>query len=502
MKKILNYAAIGLMALSSVLVSCNPNDGNTDNPEKPVEGAEGTFVIASEKGSTATLSITTGDSWVVSKRATWFSVDPTKGQAGQQDLTVTAEQANEELEERITTFTLIINDGTSKPFYVVQRGVVSTVLSEADRFVLAGDQELTIPFYGTYAFADMNVSTDAEWLTFSQIVTTKEPELLMDSLTRSAYAEGNIVLTVNEANSEAVSRKAKITVEAGEQTFEINVFQQSEEAIVADFSKDFYKRAVFFKATGSWCGFCPQMTKALDIAQEAYPDRSYVASLYAQTGQEPSVLACGSDGVNLLRTLGFGGTYPTSYLNGYLGIPLMNNNNDYTITYNMCKDALKEAVTSEEYKAEVAIAAASKVDKGFIDLTINFASKVDKSFKYVVIVMEDGIMYSQSDNTKIVEDPNNYEHNHVVKSFANKGFEDGGEVITLSANQVTTKKLSFLIPDKVSDPDKVQILIYVTSDGTYKVENVLYADYFDCGWIIDNALQIPVRGFADFKYEE
>ncbi len=495
MKKILNYALAGFMAMSMAVVSCTPT---SDETEEPVGDAKGTFVIAAEKGSTATKSITTSDSWIVSKRSTWFSVTPTKGQAGNNDLTVTAEQANEDLKEKIATFTLI-DGSTSIPFYVVQRGVVSTILSEEERYVLTGATGLNIPVSGTYAFENIEVSTDASWLEFSQVTTVVEPELLMDSITKSAYAEGTIDFAITEQNDEVGSREAKVTVVAGDQTFEINVIQQSSQTAAADFSKDFYKRSLFFKGTGSWCGNCPPMSHAFSLAQEAYPDRAYSMNLYAQGNQEPSTLYCGNDGVLFLQHFNFAGAYPTGYFNGYAEITLFQ---DYNFTYDACKNLLKEAI--DNYEAEVGIAAVSKIENSSVDLTISFASKVTKSFRYTVAILEDGIVYTQSDYSQppLVEDPANYEHNHALKGFATKESPQGGQVISLTANETKTETLSFMLPDNVVNPDNVQLQIFVTSEGTYKVEDVLYATYKDWGWIIDNAIQLPVAGFRDFKYEE
>ncbi len=498
MKKIFNYALVGLMAMSMALTSCTKPDGpdNGNEDEVPAGDAKGTFVITADKGSTATLNITTTDSWIISKRTTWFSVTPTKGQAGQQDITVTAEQANEDVKEKIASFTLI-DGSTSYPFYVVQRGVVSTTISEAERYILVGDEKLSIPVTGTYDFESIQVSTDASWLTFSQITKTKEPETLMDGVTLSAYNEGTIDFAVNEQNSEAASRSAVVTVVAGEQTFEINVVQQSSQPATADFSKDFYKRSLLFKATGSWCGNCPPLSQAFELAMEAYPGRAYAMNLYAQSNQEPSALYCGSDGVNFLKHFDFAGNYPTGYFNAYAEIPLFQ---EYTLTYDLCQNLIKEAIDS--YPAKVGIAAVSKFENGVVDLTLSLASKETGSFRYTVAVIEDGIIYSQSDYVGMIEDPGNYEHNHALKGFGTKDCDKGGESVSLTANQTQTANLSFVLPNTIQNSDNAQLLIYVTYEGTCDVQNVLYAEYNNWGWIIDNVIQLPLSGFRDFKYEE
>ncbi len=505
MKKIFAYVAMLSMAMMSVFSSCEPV--GPDNGEDPggsvvVGDALGTVILSCEEGSSVDAVFTAKSSWVVSNTNTWFKVTPNSGQPGNNTLTVSASKPNTDILERVKSFT-IIDGAEKKNFFVVQRGIITTSISENDIFALTGDTQVVIPVSGTYPFNEIKVTTDAEWIKFSSIQQTSDSTLLADQKTMSNFVEGDIIMEVVEQNDEsASSREAVLNIEAGSQKFSITVIQQSSQEAVADFSKDFYRMSVIQKLTGTWCGYCPIMAAFIDEAQKTLPDRSIVISTYIKSGASGEFQS--PDLNKILGHFGYGtedynSGVPYEYFNGY--------SENMSVSSKLFVDLCQEAI--DAYPSNVGIAGYSKLskDKTTISLNMSFAAKAEKDYRVVVSILENGLEASQADyndviNTYFGQDAQHFIHDHVLISMPTKDFDLGGEVLGLTPNTVVNKTFDIVVPSSVQNVNNVQLLVYVTVPGGPLVQGVKDARYTDFGWYVDNAVLIPVNGFADFKYEE
>ena len=97
-------AVAAFMALS--ITSCGESEEPTPVPPGP--GAEGnTIIVTAEANSSATFTVEAESSWTINNPILWASFDVLSG-TGNTDVTVTVSSANEEMVERIGTFT--VND--------------------------------------------------------------------------------------------------------------------------------------------------------------------------------------------------------------------------------------------------------------------------------------------------------------------------------------------------------------------------------------------------------
>ncbi len=485
--KRLGWGALALLA--TLLVSCGGSDESAVIPPQPSEAASA--IITCEEGASTEIAFTAASSWVVSNGNTWFGVTPASGQAGDNILTVSAAQSYSGIHERVASFTVI--DGSEKRvFYVVQRGIVTTVVAEENIYAMAGTKELAVAVSGTYPFEDVKVTTSADWLRFSGINTVAEPILLPDQTTYSAFRKGEIELLIVEDNCESATRCAEVTVTAGEQTLTFTVHQQSTQGATADFTKEFYKSSVIMKFTGTWCSACPNMSEAIHLAQAEMPGRLHTVNIHINSSNNLD-WAGSSKLFNHFDVVGL----PAGFFNGYAEIY-----NDYhTIAKGALVDLIHEAV--EKYPTDVAIYAASRVENGKINLSVDMASKTSGDYRLTVLFLENGIQAEQADGYGLIDNPKTYVHNNILRGTATEGYANGGDRVTLSQNEITRKEFSVDIPSNIVDIDNTDILIYVTHDGSATIQSVSNSCfmYKDFGWVVDNAVLLPMNSFVDFRYE-
>ncbi len=492
MKKIFNYAVIGLLSITSLFVSCEEKGPEGDNV--PVGPSHGTAVLEAKSGSTTEFTFTAENAWVISNTNTWVTMTPNSGQAGSNTITMTATKDNNDMVERIKPFT-IIDGSRQKTFYVVQRGIIATEVNENDKYILAGENEFSFAVSGTYPLDKITVTTDAKWLEFSSIKDI-DSTLLVDSTTYSSYKEGVAVFTVVEQNNEVGAREAKVTVAAGEQTFDFTVLQQSNLPVEADYTKDFYKASVIMKFTGTWCGNCPIMSDAIHKVQEEEPGRLLMINCYDSKSSNNLPWAGSASLQDHFAPKG----YPAGFFNGYAEIINAAGN----VTESNVKALVDESVT--KFTNNVMLAAISTLDGKKVNIDVNIASKVSGEYKLTVFFLEDGIEAAQTDYANILKDPDHYIHTDILRGAATVGYANGGDAVTLTANNILNKKITADVPSNIVDIDNAKILIYVTHLGKAEVETVVGPEntviYGNYGWVVDNAILLPINGFADFKYEK
>ena len=90
-----------------------------------------------------------------------------------------------------------------------------------------------------------------------------------------------------------------------------------------------------------------------------------------------------------------------------------------------------------------------------------------------------------------------YVHNNVARAEMT---EMWGDAVSLTANGLLEKTFSIPVPESVLDSDNLHILVMLNRKGSF-TGSAQYAIYGDYGYVMDNAVSIPVNGFAVFEYE-
>ncbi len=484
MKKVLFFILAGIFSVC--LTSCEPNQSGNGSTDIGGEIYEGTVILAAQQGSTAKRLVVSDEAWVVSNTNTWFSLSAIQGPAGESELGVIAKESNDGLEERVGSFKI-----NQEVVYVVQRGLISSSLEYDEALIGIGQTEVLIPVAGTFPIEEMEVTTDASWAEFVSIDLTEDIEILADGITPSSYHKAAIKFAIKEENNTESNRSANVTIKAGEQTLTASLIQLGTKSDGVDYTKAFFRASVTLKGTGTWCGYCPNMAVQLHETEAEYPDRFYLMNVY---NGSPGLTW--REGDAIMSHYNIKG-YPSGFFNGYAEIPSASG------LAQMAESLMIQAV--EYYPSNVAIAASSSVSGDDITLEVKLAARKSKEYKITAYIMEDGIVAEQSDYLGLLEDPENYVHDNIVRGTFTDGHIEGGDVIDLPLGQVVTTTLKMKKPADVVDINNTNILVYVTYEGGYnpdvpKVPNASYKDY---GYIIDNAVKIKtVGGEIDFRYEE
>lgn len=224
---------------------------------------------------------------------------------------------------------------------------------------------------------------------------------------------------------------------------------------------DFYKQVLVQKFTATWCGYCPQMTAALDQLDSEVPDRMVHMSVHVNDGfsiQEGERLA------NDFQILGI----PQAVF-------------DYAQTESYMLAKLRAALqTAQQNKPGSGIAIKSNVVKNTVcvDATLRFAE--DGNYRVCCAVIEDDLYYEGGSSV------DGYYH-HVMRALQptrlgeDLGARKAGEEFPCY----------FEIPlQEAWMSGNCEVVIYVlkmNDDKTLRVDNAAECDV--------------IEGSADFEYE-
>lgn len=205
----------------------------------------------------------------------------------------------------------------------------------------------------------------------------------------------------------------------------------------ADFTREFLRRSLFVRYTGTWCVNCPTMNQALHNAAEQYPGHIVQMNLYQN-----------SDDL----------TFPglETYFK-HFGITV-----------------LPTAIVN--YYAMVAPHFLDNTAERFISLAEEATGSVPS-------------------NTII----GGYEHNNVMRAAMTEPF---GDPCSLASNSLEHFTLSMPVPASVVNPDNLHVVVFTSHDGRFTGDladgYIVYRNY---GYVVDNAVDIPVGGLTLFDYE-
>ncbi len=485
MKRVFNFlcGCFMMAALVPFMVSCEEfNSGGGSNTGG--ELFEGTIILEQGIASSARTIIKSDEAWFASNNNTWFSVSPLKGEPGETEIGIVSMSANEDIYERVGYFTV-----NTEKYYVVQKGIETTVIKKDEILAVPGQEEVQIPFNSTRPSDKMNVTSDVDWVEFLRIEKTKEPKLLADSVTYSDYYEAVIVLSIKEQNTSDASRRGNVNIKVGDHTFTTAIIQLGSAVGEVDFLKNFYKSSVYIKTTGTWCANCPIMSYQLHDVEDKYPDNFYVVNEYNNSGA-----LTWSGGEDIEAHYGCT-SFPTGYFNGYAKVDNYGGGAVTTATEKLIQEAI------ELYPANVAIAAYSSIVNDKIQLDVKLAAKASNEYKLTIYILEDGIVAQQAGSNEGDE----YVHNDILRGTLTANHHEGGDAIKLPIGEIVTERFEANVPSDVVDKNNMEILVYVTYVGGPEANTVVEkpVTYKNYGFVIDNAVKISAAdGKADFRYEE
>lgn len=473
MKSLAKMILCGAAAVGTAVFFTSCSD-NKDSGRPAIIGQS--IFVPNEMNAAVTVELEFDGEGTVFNTNEWFSVEPFVVVPGTNSLTVKVLELNTELTERVAGF--MVNDGTNTQFYVIQDPVPGWDVSKKTASVSGEEQSYTFSIKGNTDF-DALVAEGVDWLTIDS-VTESDSTLLADNATYSAYRTYNINMSVAANDGEV--RTAEITLNGvdGVTTATIEVSQMGE--LVADFSRDFYRRTLGIRFTATTCGYCPMMSEAMTLAYEETGGRFLPFTIYGiMAGSDWWVYDYWLEWMNAFATRYF----PRGIVNGYA---VVENNNPSTNAA-IFTQLTEEARTN--IPANTVIGGTVSVSGSNVDANISVASKEAGVYTIGVFLMESHIVGQQSGAGA------SYEHNFVVKDEFTHYM---GDDLSLSTESVQELTYTMPIPSTVEDINNCYVCVWIAKDDTFsgQVSGVLYADY---NMLIDNVVNIPVNGFALFEYE-
>ena len=312
------------------------------------------------------------------------------------------------------------------------------------------------------AGGDWTVSSDAAWCTVSPA---------------SGQSFKDVTLQVAENETESV-RKANLTVELADHSLRrtVTVTQKALRKVpeTVDWNLPFHHKSLVMRFTGTWCGYCPIMGKAVNLALELYPDKLEAVNVH------------------------WGGNYNFSYSDqltsfyGVTGVPtgFVDNRRElenyaYTTTAQNIGKFMTE--TEANYPVSTAIGFKSTLSGRTVNLDVRLFIKDAASYKVTVFLLENGIVGYQADYTD--GDHQDYHHDMVARMVLTDLL---GDSFTAGAHERKDLHYSATVPNSYN-LDNMTALVYVQrAYGTLPV--LSDGDYG--GYFVDNALSGPVNGVA------
>lgn len=462
--------------LAAALLQCCSPACTKDGPEHNTT----TFILESSEGSQATATGTLDGNWQITGSPYWITASPTAGRQGENTITVTALSSNTEFREIEDELVLSV-EGSPVIWHIIQRGADGIAPVSEEVNVPAGTSEFTITLKGNIPF---EIASEDAWMQYVSS-SEEEPELLSDGTTRSEYVLTRAVFKAEE-NLTGKVRTGHITLTSASGTQTITVSQAI--PMFPDWNREFLKQNVFVKFTATWCPYCPSMAEALKKAEEAFPERIITMSCHSKTSQ--GGLAWDEIGP-MEQYYGVTGM-PSGYMNSIAEAP---NYNSVGLTASIIEELAREC--TERYPAKTGIAARTSKDGDILRLEAFVACKEDLDYKISAFILEDGIVFPQQlpDNTSDKDYIHNATARKAISDVTGTPLEDAGE------KGVSMYIAETVIHKTVKNPGNTYVLVYVSYPGNAPKGDVQNAVYGNYGWIIDNAVILPLEGEKDFEYE-
>ena len=347
---------------------------------------------------------------------------------------------------------------------VTIRRAVWGVLEEADGIRVSKD---AFSFKSVGGSATLTVIAGGEWTASSDASwCTVTPA--------SGSGKADVTLQVAQNEAEA-SRSASIVFEMADhsQRRTVNVTQDGYHTLPEgiDWSRPFHHKSLVMKFTATWCGYCPIMAQAVDLAMEQHPGKLEAVNIHGG----------GSDYVfsnySVLTSLYSISGYPSGIVDGRREIQ----NYAYTTTASNIGKYMAE--TEDNYPVSSAIGLSSTLSGRKLSLDLQLFIKDEASYKVTVMLLENGIIGYQEDYNE--GNHQDYRHDHVARMALTNVL--GDSFSTSYDFERKDLRYSADIPSSYN-LENMTVLVYVQrAYGSLPVVGTNYGGYF-----VDNAISAPV----------
>ncbi len=229
----------------------------------------------------------------------------------------------------------------------------------------------------------------------------------------------------------------------------------------------FKKNALIEDYTGTWCGYCPRVSHAIELVKQQ-TDQAYVVAVH-----NDSEFYC-SEVAQLENAFGISG-YPTAKLNRKTDWTFPEPNN------------VAQVVDLTGNDADLGIAVNPTLNGN--TMSIEVSAQFNELFtfnntKLVVFILEDDLIADQENYTSYyggVSTIPNFEHDHVLRESLTNVSGDAisqGDVV----NMLYSRTFTANVPSNISDTSKMSVIAFISNDdfiGAPEVVNTRVAHFGD-----------------------
>ena len=272
------------------------------------------------------------------------------------------------------------------------------------------------------------------------------------------------------ANKTDASRTGRIVFSNGEGGSQVVTVNQNARTVDVDWSKEFFHQSLIMRFTATWCVYCPIMQRSVLLAQKLYPDKLIHVALHG--GGSDLQFNDASFLLNQYKISGF----PTGIVDGRIKIY----NQDESVTAGNIIEAAKQ--TEKLYGTRTGVSLASALSGRDLNIDLTVYAKKSGSYKVSVLLLEDGIINSQTG-----AESGYYVHNDVARL----------SVTNISGNSFTiSKDYSFkdfyytardISPSFKLENMKILVIVWTLFDSSNITQSEDYGSYY-----IDNCVTVPL----------
>ncbi|MFK8283173.1 Omp28-related outer membrane protein [Capnocytophaga cynodegmi] len=209
--------------------------------------------------------------------------------------------------------------------------------------------------------------------------------------------------------------------------------------------------------TGTWCQYCPAVTRALQRAKNAdtpLKERFVVVAIHNGNRKEPMEIIESYGLINHFKKL--------PNLN-FQGFPwLIFNRNQELRAFNAPTRIFERLEKTPTSPIGIKISSQLNTTGGNVSVSFKTTENLE-GLKYHIFVTQDKLIYSQSDYQQGGKYDHNFKHDEVLRSVYGK--TSGNELGTLTKGQEVTKgnqQVSYELLQH-TDLDKVKVVVFVTN---------------------------------------
>tara|TARA_B100000900_G_scaffold415995_1_gene448407 strand:+ start:3544 stop:4860 length:1317 start_codon:yes stop_codon:yes gene_type:complete len=348
-------------------------------------------------------------------------------------------------------------------------------------------------FGNTYTFqqqGSFNVEATYEDITSNSIVVDVSAPLTSITLisnSQSYFLGEQVVFNVLGDNGENFTEQSIISIIGGSD-LSSNIYLTSATGPVSfiasyeDFTTDIYEinvlppptkfnqNVLIEDYTGTWCGYCPRISYAIDLVNQQ-TSAAYVVAIHRgnsnpnSSSHDPYNFSAGEleDLINLQG-------YPTAMLNR-------------NIEWNYPEPSnVDQVINLTSGQADVGLALSPSLNgtEMSIDVNVKFGGQFSDSYaKLVVYLLEDSLFYNQTNYTSYYGGSSvipNFEHNHVLRWSLSSLLGDQIPSTEISADNIYQVNYTLAIPSNISVNENMTLVAFVTNSNNTAL-NVRVANF-------------------------